>query len=77
MMLDRDLFEFLEHTTDAAFAVTDGGEICSWNSSADALSTATNYLGLCTAPVFITDTCRALAVHGMRDSIRPTPDGGM
>jgi PAS domain S-box-containing protein len=37
MMLDRDLFEFLEHTTDAAFAVTDAGEICSWNSSAEAL----------------------------------------
>ena len=37
MMLDRDLFDFLEHTTDAAFAVTDGGEICSWNSSAEAL----------------------------------------
>jgi hypothetical protein len=34
-------------------------------------STATNYLGLCIAPVFITDTCRALAVYGMRDSIRP------
>ena len=37
MMLDRDLFEFIEHTTDAAFAVTDGGDICSWNSSAEAL----------------------------------------
>jgi PAS domain S-box-containing protein len=37
MMLDRDLFEFLEHTSDAAFAVTDAGEICSWNSSAEAL----------------------------------------
>jgi PAS domain S-box-containing protein len=37
MMLDRDLFELLEHTTDAAFAVTDGGEICSWNSSAEDL----------------------------------------
>jgi len=37
MMLDSDLFDFLEHTTDAAFAVTDGGEICSWNSSAEAL----------------------------------------
>ena len=37
MMLDHDLFEFLEHTTDAALAVTDGGEICSWNSSAEAL----------------------------------------
>jgi PAS domain S-box-containing protein len=37
MMLDRDLFEFLEHTSDAAFAVTDAGEICSWNGSAEAL----------------------------------------
>jgi PAS domain S-box-containing protein len=37
MMLDRDLFDFLEHTTDGAFAVTDVGEICSWNSSAEAL----------------------------------------
>lgn len=36
-MVDRDLFDFLEHTADAAFAVTDGGEICSWNSSAEAL----------------------------------------
>ena len=36
-MLDGDLFEFLEHTADAAFAVTDGGEICSWNSSAETL----------------------------------------
>jgi len=37
MMLDCDLFDFLEHTTDAAFAVTDAGEICSWNSSAEVL----------------------------------------
>ncbi len=37
MMLDGDLFDFLEHTADAAFAVTDGGEICSWNASAVAL----------------------------------------
>jgi PAS domain S-box-containing protein len=36
-MLDRDLFDFLEHTNDAAFAVTDGGEICSWNAGAEAL----------------------------------------
>ena len=34
---DRALFDFLEHTADAAFAVTDSGEICSWNSSAEAL----------------------------------------
>jgi PAS domain S-box-containing protein len=36
-MLERDLFGLLEHTTDAAFAVTDGGEICSWNAGAEAL----------------------------------------
>jgi PAS domain S-box-containing protein len=36
-MLDRELFDFLEHTADAAFAVTDGGEICSWNGSAEVL----------------------------------------
>ena len=36
-MLDRDLFDLLEHTADAAFAVTDGGEIRSWNASAEAL----------------------------------------
>ena len=34
---DRDLFEFLEHTADAAFTVTDAGEICSWNTGAEAL----------------------------------------
>jgi PAS domain S-box-containing protein len=36
-MLDRELFEFLDHTSDAAFAVFDGGEICAWNASAEAL----------------------------------------
>jgi len=37
MMLDRDLFEFFEHTADAAFTVSDSGEICSWNASAERL----------------------------------------
>lgn len=37
MMLDRDLFEFFEHTADAAFTVSDSGEICSWNASAQRL----------------------------------------
>lgn len=37
MMLDRDLFDLLEHTSDAAFALTDDGEIRSWNTSAEAL----------------------------------------
>jgi PAS domain S-box-containing protein len=36
-MLDRELFDFLEHTADAAFVLTGGGEICSWNSSAEVL----------------------------------------
>lgn len=37
MTLNCDLFDFLEHTADAALAVTEGGEICAWNSSAEAL----------------------------------------
>ena len=37
MMLDRDLFEFFEHTADATFSVSDSGEICSWNGSAERL----------------------------------------
>jgi len=36
-MLDRELFDFLENTADAAFALTDSGEICSWNASAESL----------------------------------------
>ena len=36
-MQDRDLYDLLEGTSDAAFAVTDSGEICSWNASAEAL----------------------------------------
>jgi len=36
-MLDRDLFELFEHTADAAFIVSDSGEICSWNASAERL----------------------------------------
>jgi PAS domain S-box-containing protein len=36
-MLERDLFEFLERTADAAFTLTDSGEICSWNAGAEHL----------------------------------------
>jgi len=36
-MLERELFAFLESTGDAAFAVTEQGEICSWNKSAEML----------------------------------------
>jgi PAS domain S-box-containing protein len=33
-ILEVELFALLEHTTDAAYTVTDGGEICSWNGAA-------------------------------------------
>jgi PAS domain S-box-containing protein len=36
-MLEAELFSFLERTSDAAFAVTDTGEICFWNKSAERL----------------------------------------
>lgn len=36
-MLESELFELLEHTADAAYTVTDVGEICSWNSAAERL----------------------------------------
>ena len=36
-MLEAELFAFLERTADAAFVVTEQGEICSWNKSAEKL----------------------------------------
>lgn len=36
-MLELELFNLLEGTSDAAFSVTDQGEICSWNKGADKL----------------------------------------
>ena len=36
-MLETGLFAFLERTADAAFAVSEQGEICSWNKSAQRL----------------------------------------
>jgi PAS domain S-box-containing protein len=36
-MLEAELFAFLERTSDAAFVVTELGEICSWNKSAEKL----------------------------------------
>jgi len=37
MMLEAELFALLERTADAAYAVTEAGEICSWNAAAEAL----------------------------------------
>ena len=34
-MLETELFALLEHTADAAYTVTDVGEICSWNGAAE------------------------------------------
>jgi|SRR5689334_11406882 len=36
-MLERELFALLEQTADAAYTVTEGGEICSWNGAAERL----------------------------------------
>jgi PAS domain S-box-containing protein len=36
-MVERELFALLEQTADAAWVVTEGGEICSWNSAAERL----------------------------------------
>ena len=36
-MLDPELFALLEQTADAAFTVTENGEICSWNDAAEQL----------------------------------------
>ncbi|HJQ09572.1 MAG TPA: PAS domain S-box protein [Gemmatimonadaceae bacterium] len=36
-MLETELFSLLEHTADAAYAVTQDGEICSWNVAAETL----------------------------------------
>jgi len=36
-MLETELFALLEHTADAAYAVTSDGEICSWNTAAERL----------------------------------------
>ncbi len=36
-MLERELFDFLEHTADAAFVVNEHYQICSWNRAAERL----------------------------------------
>jgi PAS domain S-box-containing protein len=36
-MLESELFAFLEHTSDAAYTVSESGEICSWNRAAEQL----------------------------------------
>jgi len=36
-MLERELFALFEQTADAAYAVSSGGEICSWNAAAERL----------------------------------------
>lgn len=52
-MLEAELFSFLEQTSDAGFVVTELGEICSWNKSAERL------FGF-TAPEALSRTCSEL-----------------
>lgn len=46
-MLERELFDLLEGTSDVAFTISNEGEICSWNKSAEKLFgySATEVLG--------------------------------
>jgi PAS domain S-box-containing protein len=46
-ILEPELYTLLEQTADAAYTVTDGGEICSWNAAAEELFgySATEVLG--------------------------------
>ncbi len=52
-MLERELFEFLENTADAAFTVDERGLICFWNHAAERLfgHTAAETLGRLCAPL--------------------------
>ena len=36
-MLEKELFALLEQTADAAYTVTDRGEICPWSGAAERL----------------------------------------
>jgi PAS domain S-box-containing protein len=52
-MLEFELFKMLEGTSDAAFTITDQGEICSWNKGAEKL------FGY-SAPEALNKTCQTL-----------------
>jgi PAS domain S-box-containing protein len=52
-VLEVELFNLLEGTSDAAFVVTDEGEICSWNKGAEKL------FGYCAAEA-VRQTCKDL-----------------
>lgn len=62
-MLETELFALLEHTADAAYAVTENGVICSWNAAAEQLFgyTASEVLGREFEEV--TDTRDTLGTH--------------
>ncbi len=42
-MLENELLELLEHTADAAYTVTEAGEICAWNGAAEGLFGIPNF----------------------------------
>jgi PAS domain S-box-containing protein len=62
-VLETELFALLEHTADAAYAVTENGVICSWNAAAEQLFgyTASEVLGREFEEV--TDTRDTLGTH--------------
>ena len=79
-MLETELFALLEQTADAAYTVTEQGEICSWNRSAERLFgyPASEVLGRHIEEVF--DAYDALGteplVGGAATAVRhPAPSG--
>ena len=62
-MLERELFEILEGTADAAFAVDEQGLICSWNRAAEKMfgHTAAEVTDKPCAPLF--QGCDPLGTH--------------
>ena len=71
-MLESELFSLLEHTADAAYTVTESGEICSWNSAAELLFgyPAAEVIGRNIDEVLqARDTLRTAALAGVSDAM--------
>jgi len=76
-MLESELFSLLEHTADAAYTVTESGEICSWNSAAELLFgyPAAEVIGRNIDEVLqARDTLRTAALAGGSDAMTRTWD---
>jgi PAS domain S-box-containing protein len=66
-MLEADLFTLLDDTADAAYSVTEDGDICSWNAGAEQLFgyAAQEVVGRNIDDVLATR--EALGIYGLRD----------